>query len=139
MVLDKKTYDHDLQDFSFSFIELPKFTKEEIATLSTLTEKWCYFFKYADQTSEAEVKALAGGDLAIERAYEALNQFNWTESELLAYEQEIKRIMDNRAVEDYKVGQIQAKVQQALSIGIEQGREQGKAEGSNREYSLFDA
>ena len=43
-----------------------------------------------------------------------MNQFNWTEQELIAYEQELKRIRDNnRAAEDYL---------------IEKGIEKGKAE-----------
>ncbi len=47
-VLDKKTYSHDLKDFSFTFLELPKFHKT-IDELETLTEKWCYFFKHAER------------------------------------------------------------------------------------------
>ena len=45
-----------------------------------------------------------------------MRQFNWTELELIAYEQEIKRIWDNRAVEEYKLEQAEAK-------GIEKGIE----------------
>ena len=112
--LDKNSYEHDLQDFSFTFIELPKFKKDKISELETIIEKWCYFFKYAANTSEEDLKKLIGSDLVINQAYEALNQFNWTEQELIAYEQELKRIRDNRAAEDYL---------------IEKGIEKGKAEG----------
>ena len=66
-----------------------------------MIEKWCYFFKYASSTSEEEVRKIIDSDLVIQRAYEALNRFNWSEEELRTYEQEIKRIMDNQAVEDY--------------------------------------
>lgn len=57
----------------------------------------------------------------IERAYEELNQFNWTEEELLTYEQEIKRIMDNQAAEDYKLqaearGKAEGKIEVAKSL-----------------------
>ena len=103
VILDKKTYEHDLQDFSFTFIELPKFKKDKISELKTIIEKWCYFFKYAANTSEEDLKNLIGSDLVINQAYEALNQFNWTEQELIAYEQELKRIRDNRAAEDYLI------------------------------------
>ncbi len=66
-----------------------------------MVEKWCYFFKYASSTSEEDVRKIIDSDLVIQRAYEALNRFNWSEEELRTYEKEIKRIMDNQAVEDY--------------------------------------
>ncbi|BAG39607.1 hypothetical protein OTT_0149 [Orientia tsutsugamushi str. Ikeda] len=44
VILDKKTYEHDLKDFSFTFIELPKFKKNRVEELNDITEKWCYFF-----------------------------------------------------------------------------------------------
>ena len=118
VILDKNSYEHDLQDFSFTFIELPKFKKDKISELENIVEKWCYFFKYASNTSEEDLQRLIGSDLVINEAYEALNQFNWSEKELIAYEQELKRMRDNRAAEDY-----------LIEKGIEKGIEQGKAEG----------
>ena len=114
IILDKDTYAHDLKDFSFTFIELPKFKITDINLLTNIIEKWCYFFKHADETSEADLRKLIGSDNVIERAYEEVNQINWTEEELFTYEQETKRIMDNRAAEDYK---------------LEQAKSEGKAEG----------
>ena len=38
VILDKKTYDRNLKDLSFTFVELPKFTKD-IHELTTVTEK----------------------------------------------------------------------------------------------------
>lgn len=102
VILDKNSYEHDLRDFSFTFIELPKFQKNKIEKLVNIVEKWCYFFKYASNTSEEDLQRLIGSDLVIQQAYEALNQFNWNEQELIAYEQEIKRIRDNRAASDYQ-------------------------------------
>jgi predicted transposase/invertase (TIGR01784 family) len=105
IILDKESYAHDLKDFSFTFIELPKFKITNIDLLTNIIEKWCYFFKNANKTSEADLRKLIGSDDVIERAYEELNQFNWTEEELLTYEQETKRIMDNKAAEDYMLKQ----------------------------------
>ncbi|MGI2262403.1 Rpn family recombination-promoting nuclease/putative transposase, partial [Candidatus Cardinium hertigii] len=51
VILDSKTYERDLKDFSFTFIELPKFNISCIEGLSTIIEKWCYFFKHAPSTS----------------------------------------------------------------------------------------
>jgi predicted transposase/invertase (TIGR01784 family) len=124
IILDKESYAHDLQDFSFTFIELPKFKITDINLLTNIIEKWCYFFKNAAKTSEADLRKLIGSDLVIERAYEELNQFNWTEEELLIYEQETKRIMDNQAAEDYKLKQMQ---QQIIEAEIK-GKAEGKAE-----------
>ena len=114
IILDKESYAHDLKDFSFTFIELPKFKITNIDLLTNIIEKWCFFFKNADKTSESDLRKLIGSDSVIERAYEELNQFNWTEEELLTYEQETKRIMDNRAAEDYR---------------LKQAKSEGKAEG----------
>lgn len=128
IILDKNTYEHDLKDFSFSFIELSKFPINKIEDLKTIVEKWCYFFKYAKQTSEADLRKIIGSDLVIERAYEALNQFNWTESELISYEQELKRIMDNKAAEAYLVEQQTALKEQRKeieAIGEARGMEKG--------------
>ncbi|KJV74169.1 PD-(D/E)XK nuclease transposase family protein [Orientia tsutsugamushi str. TA763] len=101
--MDKKTYEHDLKDFSFTFIELPKFKKNRVEELNDITEKWCYFFKHAKETTLDGYNKIIGEDLIIKRAYEALDQFNWSEDELITYEQELKRIWDNKAVEDYKL------------------------------------
>ena len=56
VILDSKTYERDLKDFSFTFIELPKFNISCIEGLSTIIEKWCYFFKHAPSTSEEDLK-----------------------------------------------------------------------------------
>ena len=122
VILDRKTYEHDLQDFSFTFIELPKFKKNKIEDLSNIIEKWCYFFKYAANTSEIDLEKLIGSDIVIKQAYEVLNQFNWNEKELIAYEEEIKRIRDNIARSDYIY-------ETALKKGIEKGKSIGIAEG----------
>ena len=121
IILDKNTFEHDLQDFSFTFVELPKFKKTKIDELNGIVEKWCYFFKHADETSEEDLKKLIGSDLVIERAYDVLNQFNWSEPDLLAYEGEIKRIRDNIAALDYQLDKAEAK-------GREEGSEKRNIE-----------
>ncbi|MGX6960017.1 MAG: Rpn family recombination-promoting nuclease/putative transposase [Rickettsia endosymbiont of Pentastiridius leporinus] len=45
-MLDTKTYENDLEDFYFIFMELAKFNKE-LDQLESLQEKWAYFFKHA--------------------------------------------------------------------------------------------
>jgi predicted transposase/invertase (TIGR01784 family) len=129
VILDKNSYEHDLKDFSFTFIELPKFKKDKIEELSNMTEKWCYFFKYAQDTTLAELDKIIGSDSVIKKAYVVLDQFSWSEEELLAYEQELKRIWDNKAVEEYKINKTKAEIKKAK----EEGKEEGKAEGRKEE------
>jgi predicted transposase/invertase (TIGR01784 family) len=126
VILDKNTYAHDLKDFSFTFIELPKFKKKKIEDLENIVEKWCYFFKYAESTDKDQLAEIIKGDAVIQRAYEALDQFGWNQDELRAYEKEIKRIMDNRAVLNYKIEKAEAR-------GRAEGEARGRAEGKNEE------
>ena len=121
VILDKNSHEHDLQDFSFTFVELPKFKKEKIEELDTTLDKWCYFFKYAAKTSEADMQKIASSYKTIGDAYEVVNQYNWNEQQLIAYEQETKRVWDNRSVLEFQLDKAKAE-------GMEQGMEQGKAE-----------
>lgn len=118
VILDKNSYEHDLRDFYFTFIELPKFKKNNINDLKTIVDKWCYFFKHAPETREEDLINLIGSDLIIEKAYNALNQFNWNEAELIAYDEEIKRIQDNIAAMDYQYdkGRTEEKIEISLNL-----------------------
>ena len=121
IILDKISHEHDLKDFSFSFLELPKFNKS-IDELSNIIEKWTYFFKHAQETTEEELLQIVGKDQIILRAYEALNRFSWTEIELNTYEQEEKHERDAQAVLDYAIAKAEAK-------GNKKGKIEGKIEG----------
>jgi predicted transposase/invertase (TIGR01784 family) len=121
IITDKKTHTQDLKDFSFTFVELPKFKIQKIEQLTSIVEKWCYFFKYAPTTKEADLLKIIGADKVIERAYSELDQFGWSEEELAAYEREEKRIMDNQAADDYTFNQGKAE-------GMQQGMEKEKIE-----------
>ncbi|WP_339052435.1 Rpn family recombination-promoting nuclease/putative transposase [Candidatus Lariskella endosymbiont of Epinotia ramella] len=130
IILDKVTYENDLKDFSFTFIELPKFKKKPGDKLDNILQKWCYFFKYADQTSESDLQKIIESDLIIKRAYEALDQFGWSEQELLSYEEQQKRILDHQSMLD-------AALDKGMNIGLEkgiaEGLEKGKVEGKLKE------
>ncbi|MDR3623816.1 MAG: Rpn family recombination-promoting nuclease/putative transposase [Chlamydiales bacterium] len=101
VILDKKSYENDLKDFSFTFVELPKFHKT-IDDLSTMLDKWVYFFKHAEDTSEKEVSRLGAHDPIMERAYEELNRFSWSDIELLTYDQKDKYARTYKASMDQK-------------------------------------
>lgn len=95
VILDRETREHDMKDISFTFIELPKYKKSRSEKVSNRIEQWCNYFKYADDTTEQESSAI--DDPIVKEAYEAINQFNWTEEELAGYEAELKREMDHIA------------------------------------------
>jgi len=116
VTLDKKTHSHDLKGFSFTFLELPKFNKS-IDDLSNMIEKWTYFFKNAEETSEKDIAKIVGNDLVIERAYEELNRFSFSKAEMFTYEAEEKRLRDNQAALHYQI-----------SAGEARGEAKGKAE-----------
>ncbi|WP_341814106.1 MULTISPECIES: Rpn family recombination-promoting nuclease/putative transposase [unclassified Wolbachia] len=120
VTFDKMTFEHDLRDFSFTFIELPKFKKRE-DQLENIVEKWCYFFKHAGETSEEDLKKIIGSDLIIGRAYDELNQYNWSKKERLAYDQAKKR------TDDY-LSSLEEKLHEGIQIGHQKGKIEGKIE-----------
>lgn len=84
-MLDVVTGERNLEDFSFSFIELPKF-KKSLNQLANIVDKWIYFFKHAEETSSKDLEKIIGSDEIIERAYEELDRYGWSEEELRAYD-----------------------------------------------------
>ena len=122
VILDRDSFEHDLKDFSFTFLELEKFKKPK-EKLSSMIEKWCYFFKHAEKTNEKELSKIIGDDLIIKKAYEELNRFNWKEEELNSYNAVIKKEMDyNDAMEQkYDEGKkeiITAMLKEGLDINL---------------------
>ncbi len=101
IILDREDGAHDLQDFSFTFLELPKFNKE-ISELSSRLEKWAYFFKHANHTSENDLPRIVGNDSIIQKAYEELNFLTWSEAERNTYESFLKADKDQRAIFEKK-------------------------------------
>ena len=115
IILDKKTYEHDLKDFSFTFLELGKFTKAK-EDVTSLIDKWAFFFKYAEETSESDLQKIIGQDFIIQRAYEELNRFSWNEEELSAYEAVIKKEADYTA-------SMEQKYDEGIEAGIQKEKE----------------
>ncbi len=125
VIMDKVSYARDLQDFWFTFIELPKFRKKKIEELDGMIEKWCYFFKYAPETAEEDLEKMIGSDQVIKRAYEELQRFNWSEEEFDSYERERKRILDNYNAE-------LAFVEKGRQEGLEEGMKKGIKKGMEK-------
>ncbi len=122
VTLDQKTHERNLKDFSFTFIELPKFTETNVKNLKTYEEKWCYFFKHADAPDDV-ASLLKDSNEVIQKAYHELEAHHWTNDELKAYEASEKISRDNKAREEYVRDDALAK---GLAQGIEEGIEEGK-------------
>ncbi|MBA8667019.1 Rpn family recombination-promoting nuclease/putative transposase [Holosporaceae bacterium 'Namur'] len=117
VILDKVSYENDLKDFSFTFIELPKFKKERVEDLESYEEKWCYFFKHSKNPDNIE-KLIGSSDNVISKAYDVLLSHHWSDQELNAYEQVTKANLDAIAREA-----------QVKEEAMAEGREKGIAEG----------
>lgn len=121
IVLDNKTYEQDLKDFYFTFIELPKFQKTTEELLS-IEDKWCYFFKHAQDTTEEDIEKIVGEDNIIRKAYTVLNQLHWTQEELTEYDANQIAEMNHRA-------DLAQKMDEAKTEGKAEGKIEGKVEG----------
>ncbi|MGL5626577.1 MAG: Rpn family recombination-promoting nuclease/putative transposase [Candidatus Rhabdochlamydia sp.] len=123
-ILNQKTKKQSLKDLCFVFIELPKFhkTKEE---LSSIEEKWCYFFKHAHEITREDLEKVIGKDHIINKAYTTLNKYYWTKKELMSYDKVKRARMDHQAILQYKFDEGEAK-------GLKKGIEKGKIEVAKR-------
>ena len=119
-ILDNQTYENDLKDLQFVFIELPKF-KKSLNDLKTTREKWVYFFKHAEESPLSDITRLIENAPQMQRAFEAIDQASWSEKDLNTYEQREKTILDNAMIEEQKIANAEKK-------GREEGREEEKIE-----------
>lgn len=132
VILDKKTYENDLKDFSFTFIELPKFKKDKVEELATYQEKWCYFFKHSHSPEDMQA-LLRDNDSIINKAYDALSVHNWNDAELNFYDAVTKADLDNKARESQvRLEGLEAGMEKGLAKGREEGREEGMAKGMEK-------
>ena len=133
---DQDTHEHDLSGLRFEFLELPRF-KKKMADVSTMVEKWCFYFKYAPQTTFDEIDKLAGSDQVIKEAYKALDSASWTDDELFLYEQELKSENDELSMlryakqEGIELGE-KTGLQKGIQLGKQEGIELGKQEGERQ-------
>lgn len=107
-ILDTETYENDLKDFQFIFIELKKFQKK-LSDLANIREKWAYFFKYAEESPLTDITRLIERTPQMQRAFEAIDQASWSEAELNTYEQREKTLLDNAVIEEQKLADAEAR------------------------------
>jgi len=123
VTLDRDSYENDLKEFSYTFLELGKFNVP-IDQLKTMIQKWAYFFKHAEETSQEDLNKIIGKDPIIKKAYEELDHFYWDEKELQDYEAATKKAMDYEAAMDQKYdegkteGVFEGEIKKAKAIAI---------------------
>ncbi|GFT78272.1 transposase [Nephila pilipes] len=78
------------------------------------------------KTSEEDLQKIIGSDVIIGRAYDVLNQYNWSKEERFAYDQTKKHIDDY--LSSIQQGKIEGKIE-GIKIGEEKGRKEGREEG----------
>ena len=129
LLKDDTTGEHDLQDFSFTFIELPKF-KKQANELKGIEDQWLYFLKHAAELDHIPAQLQ---DPAIQEAFTILERFAWSEQELLAYEDAQLAIGDEIIGREwnYAKGKTEGKAE-GLAEGLEKGKKEGRAEGEEK-------
>lgn len=116
VTLDENSLEHDLKGFSFTFIELPKFTKE-FHELETFEDKWYYFFKHADDPDDVD-ELIKNSPEIIKRACEVIAAHNWTKEELVMYEERERAATD---LQSTRLAEITDAKAEGEAVGIEKG------------------
>uniref|UniRef100_A0A1A9VJH9 Uncharacterized protein n=1 Tax=Glossina austeni TaxID=7395 RepID=A0A1A9VJH9_GLOAU len=120
-IRDIKTNGHYLKDLQFVFVELPKFTKSKVEQLESTVERWCYFFQYAEETTDEDLRKIAEKSPIIKLAYDELDKFHWSEKDLVAYEERVMDLQKEAAI-------LAQKLDDAKEEGITEGMAKGKIE-----------
>ncbi|MEM9569662.1 MAG: Rpn family recombination-promoting nuclease/putative transposase [Bacteroidota bacterium] len=127
VILDKETYECNLDKFSFTFIDLVKFDKQQAKSVAELTleEKFYYFLCHAAEIGEKDL-ALLVKDKTIKKAFTQLDRFGWSQEELARYEAAEKRDKDYRSTLIFQR-------EKGLKRGIKLGEERGIKIGEQKE------
>jgi predicted transposase/invertase (TIGR01784 family) len=118
--LNKATSEHLLKDIQFSFIELPKFTKE-MHQLETPIDRWTYFIKHSEELHV--IPDFANEDEGLKTAFIEADKYQWSKEELKAYDNVGIKEQDER-------GEKEIIAQKAMEKGEEIGREIGREEST---------
>ena len=122
LITNQETKSQDLDDFEFSFIELPKFTKE-LNELDTILDKWIYFLKNADDLNliPSQYQSIQ----EFKEAFEIASQCNWNKKELEIYE-----YMGLKAFDE--INALRTAERKGMEKGIEKGIEKEKINSEKR-------
>ncbi|MBX9831203.1 Rpn family recombination-promoting nuclease/putative transposase [Candidatus Babeliales bacterium] len=129
-LVDSKTYEHDLDDLTFVFIELPKFTKKE-HELVTNEDKWLFLLKeigFYNHIPEPLKQAEFG------EACQLLNLITLSDSEQSLYERKLIE-SQSRETNDYLAMNAEEYAKKALQKGIEKGSRERQVETARKMLS----
>jgi predicted transposase/invertase (TIGR01784 family) len=125
LLLNSRTFKHDLTDFELYFIELKKFTKT-IDELDSMLEKWIYFVQHAQDFEDPPTQLQSEPQIAV--ALEAIARYKWTRLEMEAYQYwEFERLKLVTVEEKY------------LDLKAENAVQQSKLEKQEREIAQRDS
>lgn len=80
--LNEETYENELDDIKYAFIELPKFNLK-VEELKTLVEKWVFFIKEAENLDLIPDNV---DDEGLLEAYKDAERYSWKKEDLIAYD-----------------------------------------------------
>jgi predicted transposase/invertase (TIGR01784 family) len=122
------TNECDIDQFTFSFLELKKIEKS-FEESKTFIEKWAYFLKHAPEVTEKELKKIAKDYPVLKSAYEALEEHNYSVEELREYDRCAMKADEirNRIAEGEARGLAKGLVK-GEAKGLAKGKAEGKAE-----------
>ena len=127
LIINQETGRQDIDDFEFTFIELPKF-KKELQDLKTIFDKWIYFIQHAKELS---MIPKAYDDLPVfKEAFKVAQQNCWSKKELEIYDYVALKAFDEiHALDTATKKGLKQGIEQGIVQGIERGIEQGKQQG----------
>jgi predicted transposase/invertase (TIGR01784 family) len=130
LIINQESNKQDLDDFEFTFIELPKFNKA-LHQLENILDKWIYFIKNAQDLTLIPQEYENREEFL--DAFEVAKQTSWNSEELKVYEymalKEFDEVNALRTAE--KKGYLKGE-QRGLEKGMEQGLEQGLEKGMEK-------
>ena len=115
LIRNQETNKQDLEDFEFSFIELPKF-KKELKELTTILDKWIYFIQNASNLSlvPEQYKDIK----EFQEAFDIVTQTSWNTKELEVYEYISLKEFD-------EINALRTAERKGMEKGMEKGLEKG--------------
>lgn len=126
-----------IEGIHFHFVELSKFMKNSTFDLKNPLQGWMKFFTEPEYFSTMPIKHYDTFD-ELKKAIEMLDESNFTEAQLYAYDKYLDNIRTQKSIEAYQkeAGHAEGKAQghaegkaQGLTEGLAEGRVKGIAEG----------
>ena len=128
LIINQETNKQDLDDFEFTFMELPKFNKD-LESLHTLLDKWIYFLKYANDLTM--IPKQYQDNQEFKEAFDIATQTTWKAKELEVYEYMSLKEFD-------EINALRTAERKGMEKGMEKGREEEKISIANKLLDILD-